>query len=988
MAVAPNARAYGVAQTGDDWRIARGEPGNDRELRAGVVGIDAPYTVTALDNALAATYPTDAHLVAYVLRDASGPLRTQPRINKSGLPFILSLGFGVSIDTLIADVDNPGHCDWTPELEAIAHAEDARLGTAGVYYTSHGRRIVQPLRRAIDVSLAEGVLDGWLASLEALGILADSSCRDWTRHFRLPHVRRAGQPYRSPRVDLDRMRPIDAPAPARRGPWGKRSARAIGEMQPLSATPLADAFGAAGWLGERLGADKSSARCPWEDTHTERARNGAIDTSTVLFGASAKYPLGYWHCSHAHCSHRSQREVIAALPASARALLPAIESAPAPVRPGLVSVGAAKATLEEAFRRAPDGLSVVIAGCGTGKTQAALVIAQERAARPHATKGEHKRAPAHSRTAISVPTTRLVGELVERLRADGASVRRVFGPLSVRRADGEPECRYHAAASAYASGGQSVPWDFCAGRDRNPCDYADVCTAAGGIEGPDDARIIVGPHALLGQLDAAAGSTGLLVVDEPPGLLSHEILTPADLLGAEAGLASFEGRYASAMRVSLRAIAAWIERGPLDAPGPLALGVELVDEHLLEEAFEMTGETDAVACAKAAFDPDHDGARVPPVRRADAFAARRSPGLAAQIGRVSRVLQIVWLGLTCDPGGVVARIEERRPRGSSTPTRVLVVTLPDVQLREALRREGAVVVADANGRIHLPVYERIVGYVPPAVEAYAADGAPVSRTLLRTRATRRSWMPSGRLEVSAGLLAAVRSVVDWACEGTRRDRLAIVTLKPLALALRAALGENVAEAWAKAGQTPSSLRALAEALRPELERLPRRPDLAHYGAIRGLDAWKDHDALATLGDPWLQLSDVAWESSFLGLDGWEQRYEALCAAELEQAHGRLRTVHRTTAARALHVGAVMPSGWLDVDVREPHTGRPKRAATMGPEDVRRAVERLGGTAAAARRLRCDPRVLRRYLSGERGTPPDVQASLIRLATSEGWSSAS
>ncbi|WP_437498241.1 hypothetical protein [Sorangium sp. So ce1099] len=65
------------------------------------------------------------------------------------------------------------------------------------------------------------------------------------------------------------------------------------------------------------------------------------------------------------------------------------------------------------------------------------------------------------------------------------------------------------------------------------------------------------------------------------------------------------------------------------------------------------------------------------------------------------------------------------------------------------------------------------------------------------------------------------------------------------------------------------------------------------------------------------------DARYIGLPDWERRYEALCAAELEQAHGRLRTVHRTRPARMLHVGNVVPGGWRDAEVREPVGGRPK-----------------------------------------------------------------
>ena len=80
--------------------------------------------------------------------------------------------------------------------------------TCGVYHTLHGRHIVQPLAQPIPVAKAEPYLRRWLLGLESAGLAVDWACRDWTRHFRLPHVRSNGTDYRSPLVSLDRMRPI------------------------------------------------------------------------------------------------------------------------------------------------------------------------------------------------------------------------------------------------------------------------------------------------------------------------------------------------------------------------------------------------------------------------------------------------------------------------------------------------------------------------------------------------------------------------------------------------------------------------------------------------------------------------------------------------------------------------------------------------------------------------------------------------------------
>jgi hypothetical protein len=132
IAVAPTKFARGVEGSASDWRVKGGCP--------------TPYERVELTEALERTYTTDAHLVAYTIRSPSGePLAHQPRINKGGLPWVLSAGFVVEQEVFFCDVDNPDHAPWTlPLLErALREYEELEvLRTAGVYHTQHGRRIV------------------------------------------------------------------------------------------------------------------------------------------------------------------------------------------------------------------------------------------------------------------------------------------------------------------------------------------------------------------------------------------------------------------------------------------------------------------------------------------------------------------------------------------------------------------------------------------------------------------------------------------------------------------------------------------------------------------------------------------------------------------------------------------------------------------------------------------------------------------------------
>ena len=147
-----------------------------------------------LREALTRDYTTDAHLVTYVVEGQE----RHPRIRKKGLD---SYGKPVRVYCLFCDVDNPDHGDWTEELRYEAREREAKLSilqTVGVYETSHGLRYIQPLESPVKAEDAERYLAAWLNSLTQAGVNADPTCKDWTRHYRLPNVVRRGRKFVSP----------------------------------------------------------------------------------------------------------------------------------------------------------------------------------------------------------------------------------------------------------------------------------------------------------------------------------------------------------------------------------------------------------------------------------------------------------------------------------------------------------------------------------------------------------------------------------------------------------------------------------------------------------------------------------------------------------------------------------------------------------------------------------------------------------------------
>lgn len=981
MAVAPN-------------KYARGFLGPDSNA-------EAVYEVLPLEDALGRRYDTDAHLVTYVVRGAT----RQPRINKPGLPYFPE---PVEVGVFFCDVDNPDHRPWGRALLDEAERQYFEFGafaTAGLYLTAHGRRIVQPVARPIAVADVEQYLRRWLLSLEAAGLAVDWACRDWTRHFRLPHVRRNRVLTPSPLVLLDRMtaidlepieltaerRPCSSPRPTVRPAsevlwsvelpdlWQSRVNAIAAAVREVRTEWHSLFLAIAGALLQR-GAppERLPALCRAISLATgadDRTADREAAARTTVQRRQADLPIAglrelerRWPLVASAVESATARGGEAHLRALA---ITAPELAPP-------SRELATAALEDAFRRAPDGLTAVSAECGLGKTRAAIVVAAERAGRAYVTKdAQGSRAPLGSKTSISVDKHSLAQQIVDDLAQLGTHAKRIFGPLSVLRPDGEPECRYHDVANALVAGGQAMQWELCRGRDEDPCEYFDECRARLGFEGPENARVTVGPHALLSELDAAAGSTGLLVIDEPPDILETERITLCDLETTRSAINAFEGRYAGAIEPAVIAVQAWL--GGLGAAGVATEMAHIVracaaaiDPLDLDQARRSSGSSgDAVDCARAAPLPEGRSRKAPPLQSGYLAIAKRSVERAREYGTASRVLRTIHHALTSETP-VAVRIEDGRER-------VLVVTGARAAFAQALRRRGAVVVTDANAEVHVPIYAKVVGYEPAHLRFAAQDGAPIERTVLRCpAATKRSWLPRGRLSVEPSLIAAVRALFAWAAADPSTQRLGLITMRTLELALRAARDPNnyaIAAEWKEAGQSPGVLEEARAKLGPVVRGWPGQIVFGHYFGVRGLNTMAEVDALATLGDPWPNLGDVRNDVTFLGLgEAWDARVEALCRAELEQAHGRLRVVHRARPGRALHIGTALPggSGWNSgkVRIRRLNLGRPKTVAAMDNAELANLVVRLGGLRAVARAFGCSVGTVSRYLDGTRAIPSE------------------
>ncbi len=978
-----------------------------RELKAfdGVTPGRGPelYRVRPLREALLDTYATDAHLVAYVVEGRE----TQPRILKRAWELV---GAPVTVGVFFADVDAPDHGRW--DFAFYDHLLTAFetlpiLARAGLYLTMHGARVVQPLDRRISVGDVEPLIDAWLHALIDAGVHregvahVDLACRDWTRHFRAPHVQRRirGQrrrvPYTSPRVDLSRMAPVAPPRPTASAP-PRRPAPARPRPAPPSRAATAPGEVPSEWVdGVRVLGD-ACARVPDGRHDLYLALAGAlIDKRAApallpaLLGTIATRADDPNVRDRVKCGETTAERAAAGVvikgygtlrmrwPAIASALDVAAEWSDRPSPAAVGTLEGAEAALRAHLRAAPDGVTILAAECGLGKTHAFLEAAIERTQRRR--REGAARAPLDSKTVLSVDKHSLAIQCFEQLQEADVPAQRLFSPASLKDASGDPVCRKHEVARALVAGGQAMRWELCEGRGLRPCEHLRGCAATRGFEGDEDARVVVGVHPQLAQLARAAGTTGLLGIDEPPPLPRSTTITTADLDLATAELARFDGIFAAALRPALGALWAWLRYCPSQEPVALRAALsaqrwgERDDDLAWARAATLRQSDDLAELAEATAHQERRR-RGPPLKWEAVQVASGNPDSARRIGRASRVLETLRFALTT-PGVV-----KLYATGDEAPA--AVITHVDEPLRRALAREGRTVVLDANAETNLPLYERSLGYTPELLRFAAPDGAPIERTLLRcSKATRAGWrVEVDRFDAAGGSFRnALEAAIDWALERPA-GAMAVITMKTIREVLEDCLLPDEELPRGRYDGRRGLLSAAREHLAPLLRRFPGAILWGHYGALRGLNDMADVDLLVTLGDPRPNVTATENDLALLDLDDdtARRRVEQLARAELEQAHGRLRAPRRARAARALHVGALRPggSGWAgDVELRELKGGRPGVALRVHPVKVRALVERVGGPAAAARILGLSRRSVHRFMSGDRAIDPGKLATL-------------
>jgi hypothetical protein len=585
------------------------------------------------------------------------------------------------------------------------------------------------------------------------------------------------------------------------------------------------------------------------------------------------------------------------------------------------------------------GVYLIHAETGLGKTRAAADVAMARARTPYKHPGaKGARAPAHSKTALVLPSHAIAQQLIAYLESKG--FREYFylrGSTAVERSPGEPECTYHVAANALARGKQRIKMVLCDG-----CERSGHCPAEDASRGPPSARVIVTVHSLLDAAVAAVGTTGMVILDESMPPLEQFAWERPALRLAIAELPSFVQSYADGMAPALHAL-----------------------EDLLARATESTAPQDLTSVlgdlCNDVYRAREDRRLGPPLTRMAIQKARGSRRLAERIGEASAVLDAI-------ERAVVARFKaDIRIEVRSDHAPLMRLTMPNVPLMHALRNAPTLALLDAFGDTHLPILEGYlqVGPSRPDLKAQGrylrvscADGAPIQRTLVRsTSATRTNWLPAGQPLQPKRWRGALHAFAAWVREHKLKS-VGLITYQPIAQ-------------WLDAGGIH------------ELELAGVDVKVGYYGNTRGSDAWKHCDGLATLGDARPNVGEVLEAARFTQLADPQRYLLAQAADEHGQSHGRIRAPHRTAPGWLFHYGAIPPAGYgwqwyRELEARS--LGRPKASRAVDGPQLRAARIRSGiSQRELGVQLSIHPANLASMESGRRPVTAEVAAWVKRTS---------
>jgi len=618
-----------------------------------------------------------------------------------------------------------------------------------------------------------------------------------------------------------------------------------------------------------------------------------------------------------------------------------VEPTPPPASrtvPRLLSAAEGSAAIRAALR-SPAALVVLRSTPGCGKSAEAWAMVRDHC------RGEE-------RAIVTAPTHRLGEQIQAALGALGVPSTRPQGVARVRLPviDGNgadaPACVHHQAAELLAIAGARVREELCQdcpARERHPQTGGECPAYAAGAE---EAPVAVMQHALLAAIlrrqtelltAPPAPSKGgkkppkparLLVVDEPPSPFLHSPLDGAGRQYDRGGLAAelradARERLEPALFAVLRAVEAGGHagaslRGLLVLAGgtPEAVEADLAELRALDGA-DLWQKDLPIRLARSAL---HPSGREHALDRL-AVVARFSGLLAALVDAAHA------------PDRPVLRVDEDGSAHLVTRARWTRYLGP------YLAAGGRVRLLDATAPVD--AFRALWGDALEVASVEVEDAPGVTR-----RALRWGHAARGRHTIEGQVLAEetrgpLRRLAELAAECSAR-KIGLLTHKPLADALRAWLAAPGAPAPAF---IPDELAALVGA--------GVEVNVGHYGAQRGLNTWADCDAFFTVGDPWPNLGAARAEAAALGLEADAWAIEQ-ARAELVQAWGRIRAVHRTASALVVHFGSPVlapePSWapqWAGVRQERAPLGRPRTVLPLtDPATWAEERARLGLSAKA------------------------------------------
>lgn len=648
--------------------------------------------------------------------------------------------------------------------------------------------------------------------------------------------------------------------------------------------------------------------------------------------------------------------------------------------PREVTVTEAQRRVRELLARVRADRSIAVAAVttGAGKTHAACEAAREGAA-------------AGSRTALVVPTHEVARECLARLRAWGVRVAYLAGVLAVRDERGEQVCAHAARAEQLADAGVGTLDTMCDGRgyayrrpqgegrrrlptiaDEHghdaPCALRDGCQAyaerARQLAELEGADVLVTVHALADVAHrwlSARPAGALAVVDEGAELFAAAQVTVDELRRAADQVTAKRSVVTRSEVARLGPMLDALVAGLPAAPDGATITDTLLAGLRVSQSAELPVDTDEQRRARIAAWARRAGrTRSGEMRRQHAprparrllDAARSRGDLPAVAVEALRVAGLVARGLAAEhdhaPRALVA--VGTREHGADLGARELRVTALAAPLEELLSDKSI-------GRVSLDAtadaraLAAVLGLRDVPVERIAVrDARPVERLFVPwAHGNRRACLRDGEpawAELLTGLLAGLRH----ATRGLQRGaRVLAVTWLPVVRAIAAGRAD------------PAVAAVLAD-----LDAAGVAVEWVHYGAVRGVDRWREVDAVLAVGTPWPSVGAIAQVCAAAGaeqkraelntptLAGAERDVGVQRArAELEQVCGRGRAPTRTSALRVVVVASLPP---LRADARwqveELVRGAPSVAVEGAPDlTAAAAAAAQGVSVSTVRRAR-------------------------------------